>query len=482
LRSYGNSNGIRIFTQDATDLTLGTNDTPRMTISSTGVVNIANLTASKMVTTDANQNLATTYDVNQSLATTSNVQFGGLGVGVAPTTEIIGNFQKNQDTYTIMQLVNTNSGIVTATGFAVYTDSDQHGALVSYSTLFSTDGLKAAGSSVLYSDSNTNGLRVFTVNATDLTLGTNNTARMTINSSGNLGFETTDIETWNTSYRAIESVSSSIMFQTSGTTDMIALLSNVYLDTGGSDKYKTTNEVAGVYLYDGSIELRVASSGTIDNNITWKIPLTIANNGTITATNYFSTTSNNMLVQSIFTVPTDGTAYLAGLYSTTTGSYVAESATNNGEFIGIRSFATINSTNHKGTLKDNFGMYVDTGIYDCGSGGTITNNYGVFSRLYNITGNITNSYMYHGSIVNSSGTITNNWGIHLSGCTKNYLEGSLELDGDFNHDGTNFGVCGTAPQAQQAHIADANGDLSDITSKFNTLLADLEGFGFLASS
>jgi hypothetical protein len=36
--------------------------------------------------------------------------------------------------------------------------------------------------------------------------------------------------------------------------------------------------------------------------------------------------------------------------------------------------------------------------------------------------------------------------------------------------------------AQQAHIADADGTLADITTKFNTLLAELEAFGPLASS
>ena len=41
---------------------------------------------------------------------------------------------------------------------------------------------------------------------------------------------------------------------------------------------------------------------------------------------------------------------------------------------------------------------------------------------------------------------------------------------------------GVAVQAQQATIVDANGTLADITTKFNTLLADLEGYGLLASA
>lgn len=60
------------------------------------------------------------------------------------------------------------------------------------------------------------------------------------------------------------------------------------------------------------------------------------------------------------------------------------------------------------------------------------------------------------------------------------IGGFLEIDGDLNHDGSNVGFMGVAPQAQQAHIVDADGTLADITTKFNTLLADLEGYGLLA--
>jgi hypothetical protein len=46
--------------------------------------------------------------------------------------------------------------------------------------------------------------------------------------------------------------------------------------------------------------------------------------------------------------------------------------------------------------------------------------------------------------------------------------------------------CGTTPEAptvgRQGHIADADGTLGDITSKFNTLLAYLENIGLIATS
>ena len=45
-----------------------------------------------------------------------------------------------------------------------------------------------------------------------------------------------------------------------------------------------------------------------------------------------------------------------------------------------------------------------------------------------------------------------------------------------------IGFYGTTPQVQQDHIIDADGSLADITTKFNTLLADLEGYGLLKAS
>lgn len=45
-----------------------------------------------------------------------------------------------------------------------------------------------------------------------------------------------------------------------------------------------------------------------------------------------------------------------------------------------------------------------------------------------------------------------------------------------------LGVLGAAAIARQAHIVDADGTLADITTKFNSLLAYLENFGFIATS
>jgi len=69
-----------------------------------------------------------------------------------------------------------------------------------------------------------------------------------------------------------------------------------------------------------------------------------------------------------------------------------------------------------------------------------------------------------------------------------YLSGVTNVDINIQSYGTgdidivparNLAFFGVAGQTRQAHIVDANGTLADITTKFNTLLADLEGYGLL---
>lgn len=65
--------------------------------------------------------------------------------------------------------------------------------------------------------------------------------------------------------------------------------------------------------------------------------------------------------------------------------------------------------------------------------------------------------------------------------TRTTVARELEVNGAFNHDGTTVGLYGTTPATQPAHIVDADGTLSDITTKFNTLLAQHATLGLQAA-
>jgi len=79
--------------------------------------------------------------------------------------------------------------------------------------------------------------------------------------------------------------------------------------------------------------------------------------------------------------------------------------------------------------------------------------------------------------VDTSGNLT----VNVSG-SKVVFNDAVEIDGNIDHDGSNIGVFGAAGAGQGAHIEDADGTLADITTKFNTVLARLEGWGWNASS
>jgi len=69
----------------------------------------------------------------------------------------------------------------------------------------------------------------------------------------------------------------------------------------------------------------------------------------------------------------------------------------------------------------------------------------------------------------------------LCGATDPYFSMGSGQEFKFTNGGL-MGLFSATPVAQSAHIIDADGTLADITTKFNTLLANLEGYGLLAAS
>lgn len=98
--------------------------------------------------------------------------------------------------------------------------------------------------------------------------------------TGNLGLNTTDLEAWDSAYRAIEFPGSAIYYDYSNGNGYISLLNNVYND--GSFKYKTSAAAAILSIYSGTFLYRFTSSGTANGAITWTTGLKIDNSGVIT--------------------------------------------------------------------------------------------------------------------------------------------------------------------------------------------------------
>ena len=92
------------------------------------------------------------------------------------------------------------------------------------------------------------------------------------------GLNNSDIEAWNGFASVLESTASSLGFGTTSAGD-IYLMSNAYYLGSGSWKYKATNAAIALALYNGTLSINVAASGTIDNALTWSNVLKILNSG-----------------------------------------------------------------------------------------------------------------------------------------------------------------------------------------------------------
>jgi len=111
-----------------------------------------------------------------------------------------------------------------------------------------------------------------------MVLRTNSNAKMLINSAGIVGFNTTNLETWNSSYRALEFPFTNIMYGTS--LAAMFLNDNVYYD--GAWKAKSTGLSSLAKIAGGEFQIRVSNgSNTIDTAVSWIEAFTVTNTGKV---------------------------------------------------------------------------------------------------------------------------------------------------------------------------------------------------------
>jgi len=195
----------------------------------------------------------------------------------------------------------------------------------------------------------------------------------------------------------------------------------IYLGTSGKIGRDADNLID--FATDNQIMFRINGTDNI-----FKINI---NGGTEVISSYIDTDDQAFIINTEFATTTSDTNNYIGLYVTTAGSYISNTKTNSGYHHGAQIYNATESTGFQGTLTENCGLIVSSGIYSCGANAVLTTNYGIRSVVYDndSDGVITTSYMFHGSINGSAGKITNNWGLYCNDEDKNYLSAGLLLSG-----------------------------------------------------
>jgi hypothetical protein len=121
----------------------------------------------------------------------------------------------------------------------------------------------------------TSGTQYIQANANNLLFGTNNTERMRLDSSGNLGLGVTP-STWDT-LRALDIGSGGGVW---GTAAQAGLGSNVYYGTGNF-RYKATNVAAALQVDGNVFKFLNAPSGTAGNAISFTQAMTLDSSGNL---------------------------------------------------------------------------------------------------------------------------------------------------------------------------------------------------------
>lgn len=244
-----------------------------------------------------------------------------------------------------------------------------------------------------------------------LYLRANNATAMVINVSGNIGVGTTDIESWNSGYRAIEFINTSILAGVGSTND-IYILSNIYYDGDGALKYKKSNNAAMLRIYNSALSFQVAASGTMDTTLTLSEILGVTSAGILNTYNDIIVASDKKIYSSNFYIEFDETNGRLDLVASGTGAkhiYMTASASSGSINLETTGGSGVNIRNNGGTF--NFKGASGASVSMLAASTTFDINTNSSSRMLRVlTGgssvfNVTNNDVYSTALTSFTPTI-----------------------------------------------------------------------------
>lgn len=242
LVSNGTSNaGFMLGTMTADPLIIGTSDTPRLTIGSTGQMDAAVGANPFNITSSAQE----TFRVIGSNATTNSLYFQS----------------SNTASQTAFYLDN-NRGSYASYGGQLY-----GGATNAAGNMF---GQSRADKYIIFADGASNaGMAIGTLTSDFFILGTNNTARMTLGATGSLALERTNTAGGTTGDRTINLMAGSVNFAGAATSltvtnSLVSATSNIFVMIQTND---TTAVIKNVVPGAGSFVINMGTAPTAETRV-----------------------------------------------------------------------------------------------------------------------------------------------------------------------------------------------------------------------
>ena len=154
--------GRSVYYDTSTNVTLNA-----LTLSGGTANGVLYLDGSKVATTGS----ALTYNAN------------GLGIGVAAASRLL-DIQNDQNAPSQARIRNDNNGTASQSSWSVsYGDFAQYLSMAQYSPSFTTSGLRIASSAGLFTAGNSNGLRIYTIDAAPVIFGVSDSEKMRLGSA-----------------------------------------------------------------------------------------------------------------------------------------------------------------------------------------------------------------------------------------------------------------------------------------------------------